>query len=339
MITIKEIADELGISTTTVNNVIHGKTKEVSKATIEKVEKMIAKYEYVPNMNARNLAQNRSKIIAVAMKARKDKYENAIKDSYVGELIGAIEKSVRTSEYFLMIYISDDIGEILKNVSTWNVDGLILLGMSGDDSVMIKKKFKKPMVFVDSYFCQDVMGYYNVGLEDAKGTYEATKYLLECGHRKIAFLADNCVGVDHERFIGYKRALQEYGIGCREEDFFVMMPAENEIEACLDELYHYSEQYTALCCASDYYAVMVMNYLSDRGKIIPDDISVVGFDDNASATIVRPALTTIHQDVTKKGEVAVEKLLKMVNGEELEEENMILPVKLVVRDSVKKMNQ
>lgn len=97
MITIKEIAQMLGMSTTTVSNVIHGKTKEVSQATIEKVEAALEEYNYIPNISARNLAQNESKIIGVAMRSRKDKYDdNALKDPFTGELIGGIEKRTDT---------------------------------------------------------------------------------------------------------------------------------------------------------------------------------------------------------------------------------------------------
>ena len=80
MVTIKELAKRLNLSTTTVSNVIHGKTKEVSAATIERVQKALEEYEYVPNINARNLAQNKSKIIGVAMKGRADKTPNLFKD-------------------------------------------------------------------------------------------------------------------------------------------------------------------------------------------------------------------------------------------------------------------
>lgn len=337
MITVKEMASILGISTTTVNNVVHGRTKEVSQATIEKVEKLIEEYDYVPNMSARNLAQNKSKIIGVAMKGRKDKYSNALKDNYTGELVGAIEKYVRNSGYFMMVYFYEDINEIIKYVSSWNVDGLILLGMNGDECLKIKKKFKKPLIFIDSYYADDITKYVNVGLEDKKGSYEMTKYLLENGHKKIAFLADNCMGVDYKRFIGFKNALVEYGIEYTDDNFILITPGEDIIEASLAEIKRLAERYTAFFCASDYYAAIIMNYLTDHGMKIPEDISIVGFDDNVYARIVRPALTTVHQDVANKGKIAVEKLLALLRGEMVEEGKIILPVSLVFRDSVKKL--
>jgi Transcriptional regulators len=337
MITVKEMADILGISTTTVNNVVHGRTKEVSKATIEKVQKLIEEYDYVPNMSARNLAQNKSKIIGVAMKAQKEKYDNALKDNYTGELVGAIEKCVRNSGYFMMVYFYENINEIIKYVSSWNVDGLILLGMNGDECLKIKKKFRQPMIFIDSYYADDITKFINVGLEDEKGSYEMTKYLLECGHKKIAFLADNCMGVDAKRFLGYRRALEEYNIEYTDDNFILLTPGEAIIESSFAEVRRCTELYTAFFCASDYYAAIVMNYLIDHGLKIPQDISIVGFDDNIYARIVRPALTTVHQDVTQKGEIAVERLLSLLRGEELEHSKIVLPVSLVIRDSVKKI--
>ena len=337
MITIKEMANMLGTSTTTVSNVIHGKTSEVSQAMVQRVEQMLEEYDYVPNISARNLAQNKSKIIGVAMKARKDKYENFIKDPFTGELVGAIEAAIRAKGYFMMIYIAEDIMEILKYVSTWNVDGLILLGMLDDESIKIRKKYKKPAVYIDGYFYDNVVECVNVGLEDKKGGYDMTRYLIQCGHRKIAFLADNCIGVDYERFLGYRQAILEEGIPFEEEDFIMIRPGEGEIASSLSEIYRSAKKYTAFFCASDYYAAMVMNYLKDKGMKIPKDISIVGFDDNLFGRTVRPALTTVHQNVGKKGKMAVEILVNMIHGKEPEQRKTYLPTRIVVRDSVRKL--
>ena len=129
MITIKEMAEMLGISTTTVSNVINGKTSEVSQKTAEKVQKLLDEYDYVPNMNAKNLAQNHSRLIGIVLKRRKDKYENIFTDPFHGELLGALESAIREQGYYMMIYISEDIEEIVRNIVGWNTEGLILIGM------------------------------------------------------------------------------------------------------------------------------------------------------------------------------------------------------------------
>ena len=335
MITIKDMAEMLGTSTTTVSNVIHGKTSEVSQKTVERVEKLLEEYEYVPNISARSLTQNRSKIIGVAFKGRKDKYVNLIADPFFGELLGSLEAEIRARGYFMMVYISNDISEIIRNVLTWNVDGLILVGMLHDDFIRIKSRYKNPMVLIDSYASRDIANYVNVGLEDEEGAYQMTRYLLKMGHRRIGFLADNMEGVDYVRYLGHQRALADYGMEMQERNLLIFHPGTVERESSMRELYYRSKDYTALMCCSDYYAVILMNYFMDRGIQIPEDLSVTGFDDNLMSRIVRPALTTVRQDVTKKGRLTVDYLLKMIQGAEFPEWDVKLPTELVIRDSVK----
>lgn len=337
MITIKNMADMLGISTTTVSNVIHGKTSEVSQKTVERVQKLLAECDYVPNNSARSLTQNNSRIIGLALRGRKDKYQNIIADPFFSELIGSIEAEIRSRGYFMMIYSSDDIGELIRNVLTWNVDGLILIGMLHDDFIRVKSRYKKPMVLIDSYAPRDIMNYMNIGLEDERGAYEMTCYLLDQGHRKIAFLADNMEGVDYVRYIGHQKALADYGLQAKEEDLLIIRPGMLERESSMEELYYRSRDYTVFMCCSDYYAVTLMNYFNDRGVNIPGDLSFTGFDDILLAKVIRPALTTVHQDITRKGQLAVEYMLKMIQGTEFQERDVKVPVELVLRDSVREI--
>lgn len=335
MITIKEIAQKLNMSTTTVSNVIHGKAGEVSRETRDKVEEFLRQVDYVPNINARNLAQNESKIIGVALKARIDKYENLIMDPFVSELIGGIEETIRNAGYFMMLYISRDTEKIMRYVSSWNVDGLILFGMLDDDGIRVSTRYKKPIVCVDTYSIEGLKHFTNVGLDDENGTYEMVKYIISCGHKRIAFMSDNTKGVDLARLTGYRRALNEAGIEYKEEDFLKIRPASTEIEESLEEICRRVLDYTAVMCVSDLYAVTLMAALTDRGIRVPEGISIAGFDDNMLGSLHRPALTTVHQDVKQKGIVAAQTLLKQVNGEKTEHQ-IILPTRLVIRDSVTK---
>ena len=88
----------------------------------------------------------------------------------------------------MMLYTSEDIDEIVRNVVSWNTEGLILIGMLHDDYLKIRSKYKKPAVLIDSYTPKNIARYVNIGLDDEEGGYLMTKYLLNCGHRKIAFL-------------------------------------------------------------------------------------------------------------------------------------------------------
>lgn len=334
MITIKDMAAMLNLSTTTVSNVIHGKTSEVSKVTVKKVQQMLAEYDYIPNINARNLASNQSKIIGVVLRTRLDKYTNMISDPFMGELIGAIEKEVRKMDYFFMIYISDDMNEIIQYVSTWNADGLILVGMQGDDYERLKERYHKPTLLIDNYAASKAHDCVNIGLDDENGSYLMTNYLIKNGHRKIAFVSDNLVGVDHERYKGFRRSLSDHGMNYSAANLILLKPVKGDVTKSLEELYNLCDRYTALSCASDHYAVTIINYLNDHGMRVPDQISVTGFDDNILSRVCRPAVTTIHQNVTEKGEVSVHTLFRLMNGETALG-NIRLSVELIKRDSVK----
>ena len=323
------------MSTTTVSNVIHGKDSEVSEETRKRVQEFLKEVDYVPNINARNLAQNESKIIGLALKARVDKYENLIMDPFVSELIGGIEETIRNAGYFMMLYISRDTEKIMRHVSTWNVDGLILFGMLDDDGVRVSTKYKKPIVCIDTYSMEGLKHFTNVGLDDMGGTYEMVKYIISCGHERIAFLSDNNKGVDLARFKGYRKALDEAHIEYHDEDFLKIRPSSAEIDKSLDEICAKAMNYTAIMCVSDLYAVTLMAALTDRGIRVPEGISIAGFDDNMMGSLYRPALTTVHQDVKQKGVIAAQTLLKKMGGEETEAQ-ITMPTRLVIRDTVTK---
>ncbi len=337
MITIKEIAKQLNMSTTTVSNVIHGKAGEVSDDTKRKVEEFLKKVDYVPNINARNLAQNESKIIGLALKARADKYENLIMDPFVSVLIGGVEETIRNAGYFMMLYISSDTDEIMRHVSTWNVDGLILFGMLNDDGIRVSEKYKKPIVCIDTYSLEGLKHFTNVGLDDEQGTYDMIKYLISQGHKKIAFLSDNQSGVDLARLNGYKKALKDAGIKYKSSNFLQIHPKSDDIDESLAEICDRSKEFTAIFCVSDLYAVTLISALTDRGIDVPEDISIVGFDDNMLGQLHRPALTTVHQDVKAKGITAADTLLKQLAGQKTPNQ-IKLPTHLVIRDTVRKIN-
>ena len=340
MITIKEIASRLGLSTTTVSNVIHGKTREVSAETIERVQKFLEEVEYVPNINARNLAQGQSKIIGVVLKSldfRLWHSSNILSDPFVADMIGGIEKAVRDAGYYMMLYISDDIAEIIQHISIWNVDGLILFSMMDDDGNRVAAKYHKPIVCIDTYSSANNDDFVNVGLDDAKGAYDAVKYLIGSGHRKIGFVTDNRVGVDWQRFWGYRRALAESGIEYSDKDFFLMKPSKELINDNIVKLCSKAKDYSALFCCSDIYAAIMMAALKEKGFRIPEDISIVGFDDNLYSRICTPRLTTVHQDADEKGRVAVETLVGMIMGREPVSKKIVLKTHLVTRDSVRKI--
>lgn len=333
MVTIKEIARELGLSTTTVSNVIHGKSWEVSPATVRRVQEALDRCGYVPNIVARNLAQKESRIVGVALKATPEKSGNLIKDPFFSVVIGAIERQIRLAGYYMMLYISEDTDEIIRQASSWNVDGLIVVGMVDDDGRWVEERFKKPVVCVDNCSEEGLKHFVNIGLEDEQGGYLAARHLTELGHRKIAFLTNVLGAVEMARLRGFRRALSEAGIGYQDKDCLMINLFHDQFEDSLNEVCGRLGEYTAVFCVSDLLAVGLMAALSDRGIRVPEDISVVGFDDIFLGRMHRPSLTTVHQDVEEKGAAAVRALIGMLRGEEVTSRDIRLPVRLEIRQS------
>ncbi len=344
MITIKEIANRLGMSPTTVSNVIRGKTGEVSPETIERVEKFLEEVEYVPNINARNLAQNQSKIIGVVLKTVEERFNHILADAFVSELLGGIEEEIRKAGYFMMLYISDDIAEILKYVATWNVDGLLLFWMQDDDALRIYKKYRKPVVCVDTYIKKETIdqfenSFVNIGLTDEQGTYEAISYLIKAGHERIGFLTDDLSGVDMERFRGYRRALSDAGIEYSDRYLLTFRSTREDMEKTLKRAAEKAANMTAVFCCSDTFAVMLMNECFRQGRRVPEDLSIMGFDDSFTGRLCRPTLSTVHQDITYKGHLATQTLFGMIRGERPLENEVILPTRLIIRESVRDISK
>ncbi|WP_341878245.1 LacI family DNA-binding transcriptional regulator [Defluviitalea saccharophila] len=340
MVTIKELAERAGVSPTTVSNVLHGRTNKVSPETLQRVEQVIKEANYVSNMGARLLANNGSKIIGVLINYGRSDINSPVQDPFFSELIGALEGEIRTQGYYMMLYMAKNVEENLKMALAWNVEGLIAVGFDKDSCAKMKQNTQKPIVFIDCYFHDDDLLYTNVGLQDKEGAYEMTKYLLDNGHRKIAFLADDRhpVGVDAERLEGYKLALEEKGIQFQKEDFIFIGRDKEERTKVLDGIIkNVIGAYSALFFASDFYAANAIYYFNDHNIKVPEDISVVGFDDNVYATLSRPMLTTMHQDVTQKATIAIQYVLDLIAGRKIEVHDIKLSTRLVIRGSVKKL--
>lgn len=336
MPTIKEIAHKAGVSPTTVSNVLHGRTSRVSPRTRERVEAFLREEGYAPNMGAMILARNNSRIIGVILFMEPRRNETVLEDPFSSTILGAMEKEIRESGYFLMLHATSDEEEVIRLARTWKLDGLVLLWVPAAICRAIRGSIEAPVVFVDTYFESGDRGFHRIGLDDFQGGYQIADYVLSRGHRRVLFLANDDVhpGGDRFRFEGCRKAFAERGLEYGEDRFVVVSkdPGERrELYGCLSKR---PLKYTALIFSSDYYAAEAVSFLGDHGTGVPRDISVTGFDDNIFARLIRPRLTTIHQDVHGKGRAAIAMLLDLVRGRGAVETEVRLPVRLVERESV-----
>ncbi|MCK9171469.1 MAG: LacI family transcriptional regulator [Treponema sp.] len=338
MITIKEIAERAGVSATTVSNVLHGNTSHTSADTIEKVKKIIKVQNYVPNMGAMILAHSFSKIIGVILQYTTRGAEKTFMDPFEGELLSSLEEEIRRNGYYTMLYVATSVSEVIALAATWKIDGLIIIGLQPDECGLLRSSTTEPVVFVDCYFNHDSNEYYNVGLADREGSRAMTNYLISMGHKDIAFLADsnNPRGVDRERLEGVRQAFQEHSLEFSEKNFISISRDENKRHRILDTLAAAPADYTALFFSSDYYAFDALTYFVAKNIRVPEDYSLAGFDDNVFSRAAHPKITTVHQDVSQKGALAVQMLLKLIRKESVPENNIKLPTSLITRESTGK---
>lgn len=336
MATIRDIARVTGVSCTTVSNVIHGKDNRVSADTIDKINAAIKELGYVPNMSARSLVSNSSKVIGFVNHVITRKGSNFMEDPFHSASIGAIEQELREKGYYLMLRTIETSEELLTFLRNWNVDGLFFTGIFKDHFFDVLSNLNIPIVLIDSYTNQNSLC--NVGLEDFRGSYNITRYLIEHGHKRIAFASPDIKdgGVLQERFLGYKSALTEFNIPFDKSLVFVQ---EMDIASCRlasrDIASH--PDITAVVATADVMAAGIMTGLREIGKRIPDDISIVGFDDISLCQMITPPLTTVHQDINLKGKLAVNLMLQLLDGKQATERQLILPTTLVERESVRSL--
>lgn len=333
MATIKDIAKTVGVSCTTVSNVIHGKPGRVSAETIIKINKAIEDLNYVPNMSARSLVSNSSKVIGVINHIVTTRDKNFMEDPFHSIFIGAIESTLRENGYYLMlrtVETSQDLNFFLRN---WNVDGLILTGIYEDDFYSVLTKLNIPVVLIDSYVSNPNIC--NVSLEDFNGGYLATKYLIDHGHRSIAFASPfiKYKGVVSERFDGYKKALSEANIEFN-KDLVFEQELDTPTAIALGKSLAKRNDFTAIFSTADILAAGIITGLKQAGKKVPDDISIIGFDDINLCNLISPALTTIHQDAHLKGKLSVNYIMDKLENKPIHQRETILPVRVVERDSV-----
>lgn len=338
MIRIKDIADRAGVSPTTVSNVIHGKTGRVSKATVEKINRILKEMEYVPSISARMLANNSSGLIGVALGFMKKGNASSFEDPFVSAMLGNLEYQIREHGYYMMLVARREQDDIMQQALGWNFDGMIAMALKEKEIAELSERLGKPLVTIDQYLPPE-LGVRSITMDDRGGAYQMSQYLIGKGHKKFLFLSDCDLGVDHYRWLGVRQAMEEAGIEDFESRHIVIPWNPEQREKAYEEMLPFFKKQTALFFSSDYYALEASNFLQNRGIKVPEEISIAGFDDVTYATLARPKLTTVHQMVDGKARRAVEVLMHLIQDEPVQKDIPPLPTTLVERESVRDLTK
>ncbi len=334
-ISIKDVAREAGVSTTTVSYVLHDTPSQtISALTIQRVKDAVRKLNYVPNQAASSLRDRKTNLIGVVIPQTEPGKEFMFSNPFYGELLSQIEYSARLAGYHILLTGTGD-GESYINIArNRGVDGIIIIGAYPDAWLNELHDLAVPVVLVDTYVKDPV--YHTIGIDDRNGGRLATEYLINHGHREIAFLGGQVgsSGVVYKRFQGYEDALNAAGIELKQENLFCGSISFEYAEEAADEMVARGSKITAVFATADIMGMGLIRGLQKHGLRVPEDISVIGFDDVSLARMSNPPMTTVHQDIQMKGRLAVQYIMESLEGDETKKEN-ILPISIVERESVR----
>ncbi|MBA5849985.1 LacI family DNA-binding transcriptional regulator [Clostridium sp. cel8] len=335
-LTIKDISKMAGVGVSTVSRVLNNHP-DVKDETRQKVLNVMNKVNYVPNNSARNLKRNTSNNIGVLIKG--------IHNPFFSKMIKIIEERVAEKEYSMILHYNDknpnDFETAVEFIKEKRLKGLICLG--GYFNNLSKKQLKDlntPIVFtsIDSIKNIDNELFSSVTIENEKAAFDAVNYICSLGHKNIGVITSGEKGtsVGRLRLEGYKRALREnnieYNEAFSEKGEYTFEAGFNAANKLLDK----NLNITAIFASSDIMAIGASKAILKRGLRIPEDISIIGFDDIEYAKYFHPSITTIRQPVEDMGEKSVDILFNIIKGKS-GNKHIVINTELIKRDSCKRL--
>lgn len=335
MATIKDIAKSAGVSVTTVSRALNGYS-DVSERTRTKIQQIADELSYSPNALARSLVMKQTKTIGLLVSGIS---REGAKDNIVFEVLTGINEFCGEVDYDIVLFNTSSSKQKQKTYTQLcrerRVDGVIIQGIKNDDPYLLEVvESDIPCVLVDIPIEGDTVGY--VTTDNKKGAMEAVQHLADLGHQQIAMVNG------HDRAIVSKARLEGYKFGLEENDITFDPElvvnggfSEELAEEAATKLLTSRPDLTAIFCASDLMAMGVMRAAKKLNRTIPNDLSIVGFDNIILSGYVTPALTTVSQDMFQMGYSSAELLIDFLEGRNPSKHKLI-PYELIKRESTTK---
>jgi LacI family transcriptional regulator len=331
-VTIIDVAREAGVSRTTVSNVFCGKDKcsETTRLAVLTAAKNLG---YKPNLAARSLITNQSRLIGMILPSYVD--PNTLTYSpFYNIIMDSVYSVLRNEAFYDLIIFPVQYKEKLIQVSDWidarNVDGILAVGEFDLTFLNVLKSKSIPIVLIDNYSQGSDANFSYVNSDDTTGGYLATRHLINKGYKRIAICGVELHGpLMLKRYQGYKHALKETKL---KESAFEKMGTPFEMGIQFADIL-VAQGFDAAFCTEDMVAVGILHGLQKKGIQVGKDFGLVGFDNIYLGYQVYPELTTIDQNIFEKGETATKTLLKILNKTSSLGSRLVLPVNLVERES------
>jgi len=306
--TLKEVAQLANVSTATVSNVINN-TKHVSEDLKKKVYESMKVLNYKPNEIAKSLKVKQSRLIGILI--------SDISNSFISKVVKGIESTLSEKGYNVLLCSTDsDVEkekEYLKVLMGKRIDGLIISSSGAGNHYDDLLKAKVPLVFLNR--CPEHLPSNMVMTNNIKGAYMATEHLIKHGYKKIAIITGPMqYSTGRDRYIGYKRALEDYAISYHDE---LVLEGDFTIESGCEltkEIIESKMKIDAIFISNNSMSLGSYKYIKEQGLKIPQDIALYGFDDPEWADVVDPPLSGITQPAFELGVYAAQKMIDTIQG-------------------------
>lgn len=308
MANIKIIARKAGVSISTVSRVMNG-SKPVSPELHQRVMDVVEQMNYKPNSIARSLILNKTNLIGVVVPD--------VSNAFQAQLLKGIEGYAARANYDVIICnVYKDLNKQRKYFNIMldrHVDGIILLHEASKEE--LEKFFQRSTIplLLSSVQVEDVSIPF-VGIDEEKAGYDAASYLIARGHRSIGLIYGEGRALGTLRREGYMRALQENDLPVAQELMVQGVCSTASGYQGMRELLKLPSRPTAVFCVSDEMAIGALDCTLDQGLSVPEDISIMGFDDIDLSQVVRPKLSTVHQPIEKMGIESAKLLIKLIDA-------------------------
>lgn len=335
-VTMEFIAQKLGITKNTVSLALRN-MPGVSQKTRNEILQMAEKYGYKYKKPIHNNGCAKTESICLML-------SNHIRNSvgFFSFIQYGIESEAKRNNLNTILYYFDDNKEFIPPVCIKDgiVSGIVTLGPISRKTVTSILDLNLPVVIIDDFF-DDIKASY-ILTDNLAGGFLATEYLIKSGHREIGFLGNIFAAPSFcDRYVGYLKAMSLYRIPVNNSYSILDKNMAFIFDECpdkaIEEVKKIPKLPTAFFCCNDSEAIHLYKIFSSMGVSIPEDVSIIGFDDIESSKDISPELTTMHIYKEAMGERAVKKLIDRINGEKLMEEKILLPTVLVERQSVKRL--
>lgn len=331
MANIKDVAKALGISVTTVSRALNGYS-DVNEDTRSNIVRVARELNYTPNRTAQKLVKKASNTLAIIVS------EIGTEGSYNTQcILSGAYTFAESIGYEVALFVTNATRQKEKTYYQFcrehDIEGAVVCGISTGDKYfeeLIKSEISCVLIDMPA----EGGRVSSITIDNVSAAEEAVGYLISNNHRNIAVMnGSKGAYVTHKRFTGYLNAMKKSGIPIKEEYIMYGNYSEETALNIAKKALQKNPEITAFFCSSDLMAIGVMRAARELGLKLPEDLSIVGFDDIPPSRYVTPSLTTIAQDMFLFGQEAGRLLYKLIKGEECKRQEC-LPYKLVIRDSV-----